>query len=186
MTTMSDESQKTHTTHTTDAADGFQFFAGARGTPGEPRITLRRTGQLILTPPAVALLGEGVTHVQVGFHPETRAVGLKAAGVGARGRYRLRAAGKTGNRLVDGRPFFAHLGVVLEQARAFPVEVYGQGIVGFRLPAAGGEAGTEAPAAPEPAPEANAELSPPPPRPRRARGALPTVVSAGRQGRPAA
>ncbi len=72
-------------------ANGFEFFEGS-ATEGtfSPRVTIRKGGQLVLTQAAVDLLGEGTTHVQVGFNPETKAIGIRAAEENAKGRYRLR------------------------------------------------------------------------------------------------
>jgi hypothetical protein len=117
-------------------SNGFEFFEGARTENQEPRITLRRSGQMLLTEAAVALLGEDVSHVQIGFNPKTRAVGIRPAGEGAKGRYRLRQQKSNSSRLVDGKRFFAHLGVTLEKARSFDAETLGEGIVGFTLPEA--------------------------------------------------
>lgn len=124
----------------------FEFFEGGRTDSRAPRITLRRSGQLALTGAAVALLGEEVTHVQVGFDPTTKAVGIRPAAEGARGRYRLRRqANRSG--LVDGRRFFAHHGLTVAEARTFEAQEFGQGIVGFRLTEPGAAAEGEAQAA---------------------------------------
>ncbi len=66
--------------------DGFEFFEGTTSTSSTtPRVTVRRAGQLILTQAAVDLLGDGVTHVQLGYNPKTKAVGIRpAAGLGKR------------------------------------------------------------------------------------------------------
>ncbi len=52
----------------------FEFYEGAK-TDSETtaQVTVRKGGQLVLTQAAVAMLGEGVEAVQVGFNPETRA-----------------------------------------------------------------------------------------------------------------
>ena len=65
--------------------DQFEFYEGGRTDSRAPRITVRRSGQLALTGAAVALLGEGVSHVQVGFDAVTQAVGIRPAAEGARG-----------------------------------------------------------------------------------------------------
>jgi hypothetical protein len=112
--------------------EAFEFYEGGRTDSRAPRITVRRSGQLALTGAAVALLGEGVTHVQVGFDPTTQAVGIRPAAEGVRGRYKLRRmANRSG--LVDGRRFFAHHGLTVGEARTFDAEDFGKGIVGFRL-----------------------------------------------------
>jgi hypothetical protein len=130
--------------------EAFEFYEGGRTDSRAPRITVRRSGQLALTGAAIALLGEDISHVQIGYDSTTRAVGIRPAAEGVRGRYKLRRmANRSG--LVDGRRFFAHHGLTVGEARTFDAEDFGKGIVGFRLseaPAAEGEAGkAEAPAA---------------------------------------
>ena len=80
---------------------------------------------MVLTPAAVALMGEEVTQVQIGFNAETRAVGIRAADEGAKGKYRLRPQNGSDKRLVDGKRFFAHVGVPIEKATSFDVEDFG-------------------------------------------------------------
>ena len=110
----------------------FEFFEGARTDNRAPKITVRRSGQVSLTGAAVALLGEGVTAVQIGYDPVTKAVGIRQAPEGAKGRYKLRRQGTRAG-LVDGRRFFSHYGLSLDTARTFDAENFGQGIVGFRF-----------------------------------------------------
>ncbi len=86
------------------------------------------------------MLGEGVEAVQVGFNPETRAIGIRAADEATQGRYRLRAQGHGTRRLVDGKRLFALHGVTIEKAQTFDAEDFGDGIVGVMLPAAEAEA----------------------------------------------
>ena len=125
--------------------DQFEFFEGARTDNRAPKITVRRSGQVSLTGAAVALLGEGVTAVQLGYDTVTKAVGIRPAPEGSRGRYKLRQqANRSG--LVDGRRFFAHHGLMLTEARTFDAEAFGQGIVGFRFT----EPGAAPPTAGEP------------------------------------
>jgi hypothetical protein len=81
----------------------------------------------------VALLGDGVTHVQFGFDAKTGAVALRAATEETKGRYRLREQAN-GSSLVDGRRFLGHHGLKLEKAQRFLAEAFGDGMVGFRLP----------------------------------------------------
>ena len=126
--------------------DQFEFYEGGRTDSRAPRITVRRSGQLALTGAAVALLGEGVTHVQVGFDAVTQAVGIRPAAEGARGRYKLRRMSNRSG-LVDGRRFFAHHGLTVGEARTFDVEQFGQGILGFRLSEAAAGGGAPAPEA---------------------------------------
>jgi hypothetical protein len=111
---------------------GFQFFEGTRSTTQSPQVTVRRSGQMVLTPAAVAMLGDGATHVQFGYDPETRTVALRSAPKGAKGRYRLREQAN-GSSLVDGRRFMAHYELQVEKAQRFPAEELAEGMVGFRL-----------------------------------------------------
>jgi len=89
---------------------------------------------MVLTRAAVALMGEDVTQVQIGFNAETRAVGIRPAEEGAKGKYRLRPQNGSAKRLVDGKRFFAHLGIPIEKAASFDIEDFGDGIIGFYLP----------------------------------------------------
>jgi hypothetical protein len=120
-------------------SNGFQFFEGTRSETQTPQVTVRRSGQMVLTPPAVAMLGDDVTHVQLGYDSNTQAVALRGAPKGEKGRYRLRSQAN-GSSLVDGRRFLAHHGVQVEKARSFPAETFGDGIVGFRFDGAGSDA----------------------------------------------
>ena len=121
----------------------FDFFEGNRSETQTPQGTVRRSGQMVLTPPAVAMLGDDVTHVQIGYDADTGAVALRAAPNGAKGRYTLRAQSNGGS-LVDGRRFLAHHGLKVEKAQRFPAERFGEGLVGFRFPEAKGEGQTQA------------------------------------------
>ena len=116
----------------------FDFFEGTRSETQTPTVTVRRSGQMVLTPPAVAMLGDDVTHVQMGYDAETRAVALRAVPNGAKGRYRLRSQAN-GSSLVDGRRFLSHHDVKVEKARSFPAESFGKGLVGFRFGEAAGD-----------------------------------------------
>jgi hypothetical protein len=120
-------------------SNGFDFFEGSRTESKTPQVTVRRSGQMVLTPPAVAMLGDEVSHVQFGYDSKTQAVALRAAPKGAKGRYRLRSQ-TNGSSLVDGRRFLAHHGVQVEKAQSYPAEVFGEGIVGFRFDGAGSDA----------------------------------------------
>ena len=113
----------------------FEFFEGTRSETQTPQVTVRKSGQMVLTPPAVAMLGDDVTHVQMGYNAETGAVALRPAPKGAKGRYTLRAQ-SNGSSLVDGRRFLGHHGLKVEKARRFPAESFGEGLVGFRFPKA--------------------------------------------------
>jgi hypothetical protein len=82
----------------------FQFYEGSNTESTDvAKITVRRGGILVLTQKAVEMLGEGVTHVRIGFDSKSRAIGLKGTEPGARGCYRLRQQGKSLSRLVDGK-----------------------------------------------------------------------------------
>jgi hypothetical protein len=124
----------------------FEFFEGtATVNSTTPRVTVRKAGQLVLTEAAVAMLGEGVEAVQIGYNPKSRVVGIRPAAEGVRGALKLRAQPNGRSRLVDAKRFFAHRGLALGKARGLEVEDFGGGIIGFRLPEEGaGEA--EAPA----------------------------------------
>ena len=72
-------------------SNGFQFYEGtSTESASRPRITVRRGGVLVLTSAAVAMLGEDATHVQIGYNPETKAIGLRGAPEDCKGCYRLR------------------------------------------------------------------------------------------------
>ena len=114
--------------------NGFEFFEGiASENSAAPKVTVRRGGVLVLTQAAVDMLGDGITHVQLGFNEKTKAVGIRPAAEDTKGRYLLRPQKNGASRLVDGKRFFAHQGVALETARRFDVEEFGDGIVGFHL-----------------------------------------------------
>ena len=118
-------------------SNGFQFFEGTRRESNTaPRITVRRGGLMVLTPAAVEMLGDGATHVRIGFNPKTKAVAICNAPEEGNGRYRLRSQKNSASRLVDGKRFFAHHGLSFEKARSFDAEDFGDGLIGFRLPEA--------------------------------------------------
>jgi hypothetical protein len=133
---------------------GFQFFEGTRSTTTSPQVTVRRSGQMVLTPAAVAMLGDGATHVQFGYDPDSRTVALRSAPKSAKGRYRLRSQ-SNGSSLVDGRRFMAHYELQVEKAQRFPAEELADGMVGFRLvdevDAADSETASDTTEAPAPA-----------------------------------
>jgi hypothetical protein len=120
----------------------FEFFEGtATVNSTTPRVTVRKAGQLVLTEAAVAMLGEGVESVQIGFNAKSRVVGIRPAADGVRGALKLRAQPNGRSKLVDAKRFFAHRGLAVDKARGLEVEDFGGGIVGFRLPEEGtGEA----------------------------------------------
>jgi hypothetical protein len=117
------------------SSNEFQFFEGSNTESTDvARITVRRGGILVLTQKAVELLGEGVTHVKIGFDAKSRAIGLKSTEPGARGCYRLRQQGKSVSRLVDGKRVFAHHGLKADKAHSFDAQEFGGGVVGFTFP----------------------------------------------------
>ncbi len=115
-------------------SNGFQFYEGTKSDSATtPKITVRRGGVLILTKAAVDMLGDDVTHVQIGYNDETKAIGIRGATEEARGGYTLRRQKNSPSRLVDGKRLFTHHGLIAEKARSFKVEKYGDGIIGFTL-----------------------------------------------------
>jgi len=113
----------------------FAFFEGtATVNSTSPRVTVRKAGQLVLTEAAVAMLGEGVEHVQIGFNAKSRVVGIRPAADGVRGALKLRAQPNGRSRLVDAKRFFAHRALAIDKTRGLEVEDFGAGVVGFRLP----------------------------------------------------
>jgi hypothetical protein len=88
------------------------------------------------------MLGEDVSHVQVGYNAGSGIVGIRAAANGAKGRYRLRSQAN-GSSLVDGRRFLGHHGLKVDKAQTFPAEAVGDGIVGFTIPKSGTAAAGE-------------------------------------------
>ena len=127
----------------------FEFYQGTASENTAPKITVRKGGQLVLTSGTVAMLGDKVDHVQIGYDAKTKVVGIRGAGEDAQGRYRLRSQKNGGSRLVTGKRFFAHNGLTIAKARTFDAEAYDGGIVGFQLTEEPAEA--EAPAKPAPA-----------------------------------
>ncbi|MEM7481090.1 MAG: hypothetical protein AAF481_07930 [Acidobacteriota bacterium] len=112
----------------------FEFFEGTATVQATtPQVTVRRSGQLVLTEAAVALLGEGVEAVQIGYNAQARAIGLRPAPKDAHGALKLRKQPNGRSRLVDARRFFAHHGLKLVAASRADVEGFGEGLVGFHL-----------------------------------------------------
>jgi len=119
-------------------SETFEFFEGARSESTAPQVTVRRSGQMVLTSAAVALLGDDATHVQFGYVPSRAVVAIRKAPEESRGRYRLRRQ-PNGSSLADARRFFAHHGLKVEKARTFDAEPLGDGMVGFQLDEPGPE-----------------------------------------------
>ncbi len=130
----------------------FEFYQGTASENTTPKITVRKGGQLVLTSGTVAMLGDDVDHVQLGYDVKTKVVGIRGAGEDAEGRYRLRSQKNGRSRLVTGKRFFAHYGLTLDKARTFDAEAYDGGIVGFTLTEEPAEAETETPAPAKKAP----------------------------------
>jgi len=115
-------------------ANGFLFYEGnTTESASTPRITVRKGGVLVLTQAAVEMLGDNVTHVQLAFNPNDRAIGLRGATGDCKGCYRLRTQRNTVSRMVDGKRLFALHRLTAEKARSYDVEQFGAGIIGFRL-----------------------------------------------------
>jgi hypothetical protein len=93
-------------------------------------VTVRKAGQLVLTEAAVAMLGEGVEQVQIGYNAKSGVVGIRPAADGVRGALKLRAQPNGRSRLVDAKRFFAHRALALDKARGLEVEDFGGGVVG--------------------------------------------------------
>ena len=117
----------------------FEFYQGTASENTTPKITARKGGQLVLTSGAVAMLGDDVESVQLGYDRKTKVVGIRGAGEDAEGRYRLRSQKNGQSRLVTGKRFFAHYGLTIDKARTFNAEAYDGGIVGFKLSEESGE-----------------------------------------------
>ena len=130
----------------------FEFYQGTASESTTPKITVRKGGQLVLTSGTVAMLGDDVEHVQIGYDAKTKVVGIRGAGEEAQGRYRLRSQKNGTSRLVTGKRFFAHNGLTIEKARTFDAEAYDGGIVGFTLTEEPAEAEAETPAPAKKAP----------------------------------
>ena len=135
----------------------FEFYQGIASENTTPKITVRKGGQLVLTSGAVAMLGDDVENVQLGYDVKTKVVGIRGADEDAEGRYRLRSQKNGRSRLVTGKRFFAHYGLTIDKARTFDAEAYDGGIVGFRLTEEPAEAESETLAKKAPAKKAPAK-----------------------------
>lgn len=132
--------RRTHmnTTH------GFDFFEGtATAHSQEPRVTVRRGGLMVITPAAVEMLGDDVTHVQLGLNPKTNTVAIRKADAKAKGRYRLRTQKNSPMLLVGGKKFFAHHNLAIDKAESFDATQIADGLVGFTLTNGNGNAATK-------------------------------------------
>ena len=104
----------------------FEFFEGTSTVNSTtPRVTVRKAGQLVLTEAAVAMLGEGVEHVQIGYNAKSRVVGIRSAAAEVRGALKLRAQPNGRSRLVDAKRFFSHRALTVDKARGLEVEDFG-------------------------------------------------------------
>ena len=111
----------------------FVFFDGSNTQTTSPRISIRRGGLLVLNGAAARMLGENVTHVQLGYDAEKNAVAIREAPADALGRYKLRTAPKGSSRMINGKRLFEHHGLDAEKARRFNVEDFGDGLIGLYL-----------------------------------------------------
>ena len=117
-----------------DTTHGFDFYEGtATAHSQEPRITVRRGGLMVITPAAVDLLGDDVTHVQLGLNPKTNMVAIRKADAKAKGRYRLRTQKNSPMLLVGGKKFFTHNNLTIDKAESFDATKIADGLVGFTL-----------------------------------------------------
>ena len=115
-------------------SNGFQFYEGTKTESSAiAKITIRSKGQLVLTRAAVDMLGDGASHVQVGFDPETKAVGIRSVADDTPGSYRLRQQKSSPSRLVDAKRVFKLHDVSIEKPRSYDVLTFGDGVVGFHL-----------------------------------------------------
>ena len=114
----------------------FEFFNGTMTVNDRtPKITIRRGGLIVLNSGAVNMLGDDVEHVQLGFDAEKRAIGIRCAPKDAMGKYLLRSQAKTSSRLINGKRFLAHHSLTVEGATSFRPKDFGDGLIGFTLPA---------------------------------------------------
>ena len=118
-------------------APSFKFFEGnASESRTKAQITVRRGGLMVITQAAVDLLSENPTHVQLAYDVETRAIGIRSCAPDASGCYTLRTQAKSPSRLVGGGRFFKHHDLDTDKATTFDAVDFGNGIMGFVLPAA--------------------------------------------------
>ena len=139
------------------STNGFEFFEGTTTeSSSTPKITVRKGGLLVLTQAAVAMMGDDVTHVRIGYNKDTRAIGICAASETDSGRYTLRKQKSTVSRVVDGKRFFAHHDLSCDSAQSFTAEEFGNGIIGFTLK---NDSGEKAEAAEDAAPKKSRKAS---------------------------
>ena len=113
----------------------FVFFDGSKTVnDSAPKITIRRGGLIVLNSCAVSMLGDDVSHVQLGYDTTKRAIGIRSAPEDAMGKYLLRSQAKTSSRLINGKRFLAHHGLNVDKATPYPVDDFGNGLIGFTLP----------------------------------------------------
>ena len=112
----------------------FQFYEGTKTESSAiAKITIRSKGQLVLTRAAVDMLGKNVGHVQVGFDPETKAVGIRSVADDTPGSYRLRKQKSSPSCLVDAKRVFKLHDVKIDKPRSYDALTFGDGVVGFHL-----------------------------------------------------
>ncbi len=133
-------------------SNGFDFYEGTASESTNPRITVRKGGQLVLTSGAVDMLGDDVEFVQLAYNAKQGVVGIRGAGEDAKGRYRLRTQKNSGSCLVTGKRFVSHYGLKIDKARTFDAEEFTDGIVGSQLTEEPAETVAETPTPAETAP----------------------------------
>ena len=112
----------------------FVFFDGSKTVnDSAPKITIRRGGLIVLNSGAVNMLGDDVSHIQLGYDAKKRAIGIRSAPEDAMGKYLLRAQAKTSSRLINGKRFLAHHSLSVDKATSFRVDDFGDGLIGFTL-----------------------------------------------------
>lgn len=127
---------KTSKTTKTETPPTFEFFEGVTGTRSNaPRITVRKGGVMVITPAALAMLGDGVEYVQVGIDPSNKAIGIRRTEERGRGCYRLQTQRSSKSMLIGSKRFFAHHNIDTGTAQTFDAEQLTEGIIGFHLPA---------------------------------------------------
>ena len=124
---------------------GFDFFEGTTNAKSnEPRVTIRRGGLMVITPAAVDILGDNVTHVQLGLNAKTNTVALRKADDKDKGRYRLRTQKNSPMLLVGSKKFFTHHNLNIDEAKTFDATQIAKGLVGITLDNGNGNAAPNA------------------------------------------
>ena len=117
-----------------DTTHGFNFYEGtARAHSQEPRVTVRSGGLMVITPAAIEMLGDDVTHVQLGLNPKTNTVAIRKAADNTKGRYLLRIQKNSPMLLIGAKKFFAHHDLPVDKAKSYDATKVADGLVGFTL-----------------------------------------------------